>query len=44
MNATGVKFCAAPDREGTWNYNNTDPTYIWDSDGKGLMEFVYQYW
>ena len=44
MNATGVKFCAAPDRDGTWKYNDTDPTYIWDSKGKGLMEFVYQYW
>lgn len=44
MSATGVKFCQAPNREGTWNYNNTDPTYIWDPYGTGLMEFVYQYW
>jgi hypothetical protein len=43
MNAEGVKFCMAPDRDGTWKYNNTDPTYIWDSKGQGLMEFVYQY-
>lgn len=44
MNAIDVKFCKAPERKGTWNYNDTDPTYIWDSEGKGLMEFVYQYW
>ena len=42
--ALGVKFCQAPDRDGTWKYNDTDPTYIWDPQGKGLMEFVYQYW
>lgn len=44
MSAEGVKFCMAPDRDGTWKYNDTDPTYIWDPQGKGLMEFVYQYW
>jgi hypothetical protein len=43
MNAKGVKFGAAPDRQGTWNYNNEDPTYIWDPNGTGLMEFIYQY-
>lgn len=43
MDASGIKFCKAPDRAGTWNYNDTDPTYIWDPNGEGLMEFIYQY-
>ena len=43
MTDDSIKFGAAPDRQGTWNYKNIDPTYIWDPNGTGLMEFIYQY-
>lgn len=43
-----VQFCKAPEREGLWEYKNTDPTYLWDSgmggeNGDGLLKFIYQY-